>query len=899
MRASSLLNASADWLNVTFTWPASRNDLLMISRWVIRQRSRAPSNLCESATTHSSGWDVRGSGVAPIVRLMSVAVLAVAVLPAIAATNSSRSGKTQKEIVTTNMKTIASHRRVLAAGISPVRSGPPADILVREVWVSDTEVLPTLNTTGFADFVFIAMGDSYAAGEGNPRTPAGNTVTKSPDFGLTAASGGLPPLLRAALEASTGPFGAALGASLIRTGSGIPAFALIGDRPVIKGEPRFVNDWGGTNVLSSEYRDAHRCHRSSNSGAAKAARALQSEFQGRVNVRFISVACSGAQAVNLTSVPYKVAESNLPGDPDKYIELPTQIQQIGMIEPAVNHIDALYLSAGGNDAGFATAVAECAVSPLSKKDADTGLLVDLECQNTDLPDRIQNGWENKEAEVSFKGLKSLEKAYKDIDEALQNLGNILGKRDPLDKPDPLMTPQHVYISHYPNAMRGSDGITRCTGFLPGTPLHDDTLGFLTEGEASYAETVLLDINRAVTAAVRAYEPSVEGRSRGGWKLVKFFGENDGAAAEPQLDDDYATHGVCARRPWINDGAKSLRIQGPDAYRLKDVMDVSTSILHPNDGGYDAYKNRILPQLRAQVKEMIDLVPERPARVRQVAGVLGGPITIRWDDRAKNEDKYVIYRRRLPDVLPPSVLADVARVRAGNAVSALAFEEPFVRVARLDSNVQQYRDRVRQPGTFEYLIVACSRYGKCSVPIGNIPPVRLAMTQALGPTVIATNEPPTVPTFVMAEGGSARTELSRPGTIAGREGNSRLSWRDNPRNQSFRVDLREDLDGAATSRALLDLRFPDVTLGPVGLLGDDFQPVVLFSRPILPAEFTVRGCNLFGCSGASQPSVAVVAGSSRQEMEIPDIDEQRPGLPGRDRQPSLGEDRPGTTPDPRR
>ena len=721
--------------------------------------------------------------------------------------------------------------------VRPNLPGFPTLTLSAQVVVPDTLTPPTSNTTGFDDFVFVVLGDSYAAGEGNPATPAHNVVKKTGDLRLLAVPGAAGAVVGGStlMGGGLGPIGAAIGAAIggiLAVPAALAAFLSTGERPVINGTPTTVpgTGWGGTDAETPIADDARRCHRSSESGAAKTARDLAAEFAPKgVHIRFVSLACSGARATQLVNESYIGQESNA-GAP----LLPPQLNQIKTLNPPVDHIDALYMSAGGNDSGFAVVVNECAILPNP---------VPCNSSPSDLPARVQNGGDSPGLQ-HFAGVRSLANAYQLLDQKLQQL----------DPNNALMTPQNVYISHYPNSTRGTNGVTHCSGTNLDARLHNDTLGFIDEGEATFAEGVLLDFNTAITNAVTSFRPGTGGRTRGGWQLVKFAGNNDGQPVAPLAADDFATHGLCSNDPWVNTGEAALVTEGiAGLVDLADILDISSGVVHPNNAGYTAYESRMLPLLRSQLQAMVDLVPERPVRLRQVAATKNGAVTIRWDDKAINESKYVVYRRKINvQGLPPSVVAQLPQLRTRLIVGPLNLTDGFAKVADLGPDTQQFVDPLSGAGTFEYLVVACSRFDKCSS--GVQANAATASGSSLAPTTVATNEEPVVPVNVASVGGP----ISRiNGAVVPGPGapNSNLSWSDDARNQSFQVTIREDLNGTPVLREIKGLADPSVVLGPGGPAG-----AAVNALPKTPADFIVRGCNIFGCSAASDPSVGIQIGT---------------------------------------
>ncbi len=160
---------------------------------------------------------------------------------------------------------------------------------------------PPVPTKANEEFLFLAFGDSYGSGEGNPLVmgnyPDGKKVTVAEQWAGAIANG---------------------------------AIAASGDE---------------------------RCHRSDASGSAKAAALVKAQYP-QLKVVHKSFACSGAVSKNITTTPYKGADQKVfNGKTD----LPAQIEQAkAAVKP--EEVDAIYVSIGGNDAQFAGVVAECFVA---------------------------------------------------------------------------------------------------------------------------------------------------------------------------------------------------------------------------------------------------------------------------------------------------------------------------------------------------------------------------------------------------------------------------------------------------------------------------------------------------------------------------------------------------------
>jgi hypothetical protein len=208
------------------------------------------------------------------------------------------------------------------------------------------EVLASVN-----DVFIVGMGDSFAAGEGNPDVPVRFSPTRSMDYDAWGALRGYP----------------------ARVGS----WQSIGDKDFIEENARWLDQ---------------ACHRSLYSHQLRVALQLAVEDPRRA-VTFVSVACSGAETLDGLFLRYKgnewvptppefsqlsaVAEAQC-GGKARDQELPEAYHMKGRIPElkgnlvmrrcdaeVARKIDLLLLSIGGNDIGFARLVANAVLADSS------------------------------------------------------------------------------------------------------------------------------------------------------------------------------------------------------------------------------------------------------------------------------------------------------------------------------------------------------------------------------------------------------------------------------------------------------------------------------------------------------------------------------------------------------
>lgn len=156
----------------------------------------------------------------------------------------------------------------------------------------DTLASPTPNGI---KFVWTAMGDSYASGEGAP----------------------------------------------VAGGSFAPGFI-----------PLSLPKWGPDSESQATKDERQACHRSTKAGAPVANERLKQDFPD-VTFEFIHVACSGAETFDIMNGGYDGPDRGV------RVVQPAQGQRAAEFAAGKGAYDAAYLSIGGNDAGFGDVIAGC------------------------------------------------------------------------------------------------------------------------------------------------------------------------------------------------------------------------------------------------------------------------------------------------------------------------------------------------------------------------------------------------------------------------------------------------------------------------------------------------------------------------------------------------------------
>lgn len=123
-----------------------------------------------------------------------------------------------------------------------------------------------------------------------------------------------------------------------------------------EGNPRNVEAWLAGSGAFTPYWDSDTCHRSTRSGPAQAALALENTTE-RSSVTFVDVSCSGA-----------TVDSGILGAQRGAGQQSSQVEQARSIV-GDRQVDLVVLSVGGNDVGFTSILGSCALlanCPVSK-----------------------------------------------------------------------------------------------------------------------------------------------------------------------------------------------------------------------------------------------------------------------------------------------------------------------------------------------------------------------------------------------------------------------------------------------------------------------------------------------------------------------------------------------------
>ncbi|HEX9580646.1 MAG TPA: hypothetical protein VF970_06020 [Gemmatimonadales bacterium] len=308
--------------------------------------------------------------------------------------------------------------------------------------------------------------------------------------------------------------------------------------------------------LDSQGR-AYDCHRSANAAPARAALALE-QGDPRTSVTFVHLACTGARI-----------------DADRN-NLRQQIPWAeGLIGP--REIDAVLVSVGGNDAGFASIATACVVQqacydavPAFNPAEGSGLcfLIGVIGFGQQCTDFFAVFPEESASRLVEAGVGALPPKYQELAQVLlPTLSGLLAPElaalDPVDR----VRSGRVYITEYVDMTKDDDGAycrpdgANLLGTVPGVTA--DEMAWLDVGAAG-------SINRAVADAAAAH----------GWSAV------GGIYA------GYAPHGYCADDHWVVRAHETFLRQGD-----------AQGMAHPNMAGHGHNGQAVLAAL------MPDLYPE--------------------------------------------------------------------------------------------------------------------------------------------------------------------------------------------------------------------------------------------------------------------------------------------------
>jgi flavin-binding protein dodecin len=387
--------------------------------------------------------------------------------------------------------------------------------------------------------------------------------------------------------------------------------------------------------------EALRCHRSMNSGQARAALKLE-QADPHTSVTFLHLSCAGAAINNLTGTfqgqDIETLLSSLTGDPSNfnYTGLPGMKLIPAQIAAAAQkakgrEVDAIIISVGANDIKLDDIITECVLgepchenqSTVPTQEQRDALMASVEtnCRPTSLfnevtgesllsasfpfTDNCMSDYNAQDTTVaSGDALRTFNvNAYiaTDPQGAIINasLADKLrgiqsdsdGSKATLDKHFPLLEKQRVYITQYPDFT--SDDVGNYCGWIPGSSGNDDlkNLPGVTQSETTWMDlTVTNTLREEIKNAALLQQ----------WNYVADTGNGNTIASVSKQ------HGYCADNNWAIRLSESLLTQQD-----------SLGVMLPNVAGHELYQQAITAQLMQDLYPDGLQMPPRKPDVKQV------------------------------------------------------------------------------------------------------------------------------------------------------------------------------------------------------------------------------------------------------------------------------------------
>lgn len=459
---------------------------------------------------------------------------------------------------------------------SPIELLPDSPILTMfpTPMAPDVMALPRSNTK----FVWAALGESYAAGEGNPVAGIADPDDRDNFTGLSWGSG-------------------QYFVDQLNTKYPLPH-----SHP--NGMP--------TVAASEKLNDLFTCHRSEQAGAPKANRTLEVAYP---DIKFVlgHVACSGAEIHHLDREGYvgplglddeRKEGVLLPGLPYKRVHQPPQLARVASLQKREGQLDAIYMHIGGNDMGFGFYIVLCAVAELLLDPVLVYYSPGFGINCSQLLTGQDLSGKATEVEARFSTLKAnMAEAWK------------VNPKTP------------VFLAQVPNPVHyGPDGICNGADYdaagETGFGEYDEFIKTkISPEEAVFMNNLADNINTVFANAARNNK----------WHLVQSeWGRNNAKRFGC---------GMCDEPPCANLNSAAMYRQGRDL--PVPLFPISAGIFHPNDLGYQAQAETIVDALRPTVDKKIAAFLTPPSNLRVMATTLNGNITITWNDTATTESHFDI------------------------------------------------------------------------------------------------------------------------------------------------------------------------------------------------------------------------------------------------------------------
>ena len=415
-------------------------------------------------------------------------------------------------------------------------------VRARSEW-SDRETV-CMNPPDDSPFVLIAFGDSYGSGEGNPTRPL-------TEFGRGCA------------------------------GFWFYEQACVNRRPFESPELFAYHELG---VDETVWGTSLQCHRSSQSGVAKAVDIIREQWNIQ-NMYFGHFACSGAVSANILDTNYVpdfdgswFSEPSYPcewawkGRDGSCTAMPPQIDiakyWLERQELTPTEVDAVVVSIGGNDAGFATLIAGCFIAPAVTCSDELFRDGTALTQAYDAMADFSHGFFSEIGPLWRRA-----EAMNDLRNALLNVAARMRREFPH---------ADVYFTTYTDGLsvprtdpadRDRDGVCSSADKTSRSEYRDDWMWDISPGEARWLQATMNEINRTI-------RDTVNGLRRTNRRV--FVVDQQSAATG---------HGFCmgAARRNLEFPAEAVRKQTGD---ISEVLGLSSGGWHPNDLGYRLYGEAI-------------------------------------------------------------------------------------------------------------------------------------------------------------------------------------------------------------------------------------------------------------------------------------------------------------------
>lgn len=444
---------------------------------------------------------------------------------------------------------------------------------------------PTANTT---KFVWTALGDSYASGEGAP--------------------------------VAAGRFG----------------------RPFFNIEQ--PTDWGRADTVAGITVEERRaCHRSEKAGAPVANERLKAAFPD-VAISFGHYACSGAEAVHVmegSDPPYDGPDLN------NHVPQPGQADRAADFASRQGGYDAVYLSIGGNDVGFGDVIVACLVNnepgkecsdqPITRDaDPSTGrpavtvddAIADLASTYEDLDAYLKST--NRAArpgKIFISKYPDPTKGEGGVD-CGDDQGHLAGDFLMFMSKKEARWARENVLNKGMNDNITAAGTSTSSGGL-GWIVIDSHLAAM-ENHGLCAQDHFFNTNNdGLESQGDDYDATVKG--------VPLRPAAAAAAAAVVALAAASTGGGVILAPTLALAA---------GLTSAATVHVSAGLVHPNVKGFEKYADAIEAQMKPLIEAKLKAGLRAPARVRQSSGVNNGEIVVRWDDKSSSEDRYEVTLTKL-------------------------------------------------------------------------------------------------------------------------------------------------------------------------------------------------------------------------------------------------------------